>query len=255
MSANPKDKCRSACDLANAWKAGRLVIELNNPPKIPDKPARPKKPELVPPNQVKRRRLGSDAGRFALLHAIAHIEFNAIDLAADILARFAASHDLADNKRADFVSDWVLVCEDEARHYSMIANRLKDLGGNYGDLVAHDGLWQAAMATKHDLSARLVIAPMILEARGLDVTPMMIEKLKKVGDDKSAKCLQIIYEEEISHVAAGARWFSHICKRKNIKEAPYFKKLMTKYYKGVLKPPFNVEARTKAGLAPSFYQS
>ncbi len=216
---------------------------------------RPEKPELVDPKHVKRRRLGSLQGRTALLHAIAHIEFNAIDLAADMVARFGGDTRISDDKRREFITDWVQVCDDEARHFAMVENRLSELGSFYGALPAHKGLWQAAKTTCHDLAARLVIAPMVLEARGLDVTPTMIQKLKSAGDQKSATMLEVIYREEIAHVAAGTRWFYHICQREAREPDIYFKSLLKTYYKGVLKPPFNTEARNLAGMPAILYQS
>lgn len=221
---------------------------------IPVQPGRPLTPQLVDPHSLKRRRLGSVHGRVALLHAIAHIEFNAIDLAADMVARYMHDPHIPNDKRAEFTSDWIGVCDDEARHFTLIQDRLTEMGSFYGDLQAHNGLWEAAVSTMNDLAARLVIAPMVLEARGLDVTPTMIEKLKNVNDKKSAGILQIIYEEEIGHVAAGVKWFSHICKKENQNKETYFKQLVHTHFKGQLKPPFNVEARALAGLSPSFYQ-
>ena len=215
---------------------------------------RPEKPELVDPRHVKRRRLGSLQGRTALLHAIAHIVFNAVDLAADMVARFGGDARISDDKRREFITDWVQVCDDEARHFTMIENRLLELGSFYGALPAHKGLWQAAETTCHDLAARLAVAPMVLEARGLDVTPAMTEKLKNVGDLESAAILEVIYREEIAHVAAGTRWFYHICQREDRDPDIYFKSLLKIYYKGVLKPPFNTKARELAGMHASLYQ-
>ena len=212
-AAAPADKVAAAHDMAQKWRAGSLEIKGKGNTQAPDAPGRPEKPELVNPQHAKRRRIGSVEGRAALLHAIAHIEFNAINLAADMLARYGDSPRIADEERRAFIDDWVGVCDDEARHFTMINDRLGELGSFYGALPAHDGLWQAATATSKDLAARLVVAPMVLEARGLDVTPNMIKKLVSVGDKESAAILGIIYEEEIPHVAAGTRWFLHICGR------------------------------------------
>ncbi len=251
QAAEPHSKCQQAVQLQSAWTSGDIAC--GRPLAVPLRPARPERPVLVDPKQLKRRRLGSEAGRFALLHAIAHIELNAIDLAADMLARFALSPRIDEDKRPDFISDWVQVCADEARHFGMIAKRLQDFDGHYGDLPAHDGLWEAAISTQDDLLARLVIAPMVLEARGLDVTPGMIDKLKAVGDEVSADILAIIYAEEIAHVAAGNRWFLHICRREGLTPELGFTTLLDRHYKGALKPPFNHEARAQAGLAKKFY--
>ncbi len=250
-----KTKTEAAHELARLWKESKLDISQVNITAPPKQPGRPKTPLLIDPRQMKRRRLGSVQGRIALLHAIAHIEFNAIDLAADMVARYAYDPRIADERRHEFISDWIGVCDDEARHFTMINDRLVELGGAYGDLPAHNGLWEAAISTMHDLAARLVMAPMILEARGLDVTPGMIEKLKSAADPQSAEILEIIYQDEIGHVAAGARWFFHICEREHQKPEHYFETLKTAHFKGFLKPPFNESARNKAGLPPTFYQS
>lgn len=252
-ASEPEAKVSAAHAMAQAWTAGRL----NLPTKIatpPGKnPGRPDKPLLVNPRDLKRRRLGTVEGRVALLHAIAHIEFNAIDLAADMVARFATDPRLEDSDRKQFIEDWVSVCDDEARHFMMVKRRLEVLGSFYGALPAHNGLWDAAISTMHDLAARLVIAPMVLEARGLDVTPKMITNLKNVNDQDSADILTVIYNEEIGHVAAGARWFSYVCVREGRDETEYFRELLAIHFVGDLKPPFNVEARDMAGLKQAFY--
>jgi len=248
------DKVLAAHNMASQWHDEHMNISISSALNVPCTPGRPAKPELVAPTDVKRRRLGSLAGRQSLLHAIAHIEFNAIDLAADMLARYGDSPRISDHCRKDFIADWVKVCDDEARHFTMIASRLDELGSYYGALPAHNGLWEAASSTSNDLAARLVIAPMVLEARGLDVTPGMIKKLVSVGDQTSADILGIIYDEEIPHVATGTRWFLHICKRENLNPEHTFKSLLQTHYKGTLKPPFNHEARTLAGMPNEFYQ-
>lgn len=254
MSVLPTDKVASAHKMATEWKSGNLSVGVVDPALLSFTfPGRPDRPELVHPKDVKRRRLGSIEGRFSLMHAIAHIEFNAINLAADMLVRFANDARIDDSERSKFISDWVGVCDDEARHFTMIEDRLNQLGGTYGDLPAHDGLWDAAISTANDLAARLVIAPMVLEARGLDVTPNMIEKLTKAGDNKSAKILSTIYNEEIAHVAAGSRWFGYICKSEKRNSVEYFKMLLNAHFKGTLKPPFNIAARDSAGLLQAFY--
>jgi uncharacterized ferritin-like protein (DUF455 family) len=198
----------------------------------------------------RRRGAGSLANRIALLHAVAHIELNAIDLAWDLIARFAA-RDLP----RDFFEDWVAVADQEATHHALVADRLATLGAAYGDLPAHDGLWQAAQATAHDLLARLAIVPLVLEARGLDVTPDMIEKLRRQGDAASAAVLETIYREEINHVAAGRRWFGWECARRDLDPAAAYRDLVRRYHGGALKPPFNRAARDAAGVDPAFYLS
>src|SRR6185437_15351723 len=158
-----------------------------------------------------RRSGGSRAGRIALLHALAHIELNAIDLALDMLARFGRAE-----LPRQFCDEWLAVAAEEAEHHALLAARLAALGAAYGDLPAHDGLWQAAAATAHDPLARLAIVPLVLEARGLDVTPEMIERLDRVGDAESAAILRRIYADEIGHVATGRRWFGWLCAKRSL---------------------------------------
>jgi uncharacterized ferritin-like protein (DUF455 family) len=198
----------------------------------------------------RRRGAGSLAHRIALLHAVAHIELNAIDLAWDLIARFAA-HDLP----RVFYDDWVAVAEQEATHHALVAARLEALGAAYGDLPAHDGLWQAAQATAHDLLARLAIVPLVLEARGLDVTPEMIEKLKRQDDAASVAALETIYREEVEHVAAGQRWFRFECARRGVEPVETYRALVRQYHRGGLKPPFNHTARMQAGFDAAFYEN
>ena len=251
-AGNPSEKVSAAESLALAWEE---KIEIGDtPPNLSDSPSRPAKPELVPPYQAKRRRLGTVAGRAALLHAVAHIEFNAINLAADMLARFAHDPRIGDDERHDFCSDWISVCADEARHFKLLETRLAQMGVNYGDHPAHNGLWEAALATKDNFAARLAIAPMVLEARGLDVTPAMVEKLKVQNDFESSAVLQTIYDEEIRHVAIGRKWFRKVAKHAPASEIEQFHALVRRYFKGVLKPPFNEAARTKADLPRAFYE-
>ena len=250
QAANPADKVAAAQALSRAWKDG---TEIGDPITPKDYPARPDRPKCVSPAEVPRRRLGSEHGRAALMHAVAHIEFNAIDLAADMVARFIHNPLLPVADRAAFATDWISVCDDEARHFGLISDRLSHLGVSYGDLPAHNGLWDAALATKDNFAARLAIAPMVLEARGLDVTPAMIDKLKAAGDSQSAAILEIIYTEEVGHVAIGRHWFGVITRNSTLDDALHFQMLVKKYFKGPLKPPFNVAARDKAQLPREFY--
>jgi len=254
LTAEPDAKAARARETAAAWRSGALdPPDADGESRAPVRPARPERPLLVAPGQVPRRRLSSEAGRAALMHAVAHIEFNAIDLAFDLLARFSADPLIPAARRRDFVNDWVAVGDDEARHFAMVEARLNDLGVAYGDLPAHDGLWSAAEATADDLSARLAIAPLVLEARGLDVTPGMIERLQAAGDEESAAVLRVIYEEEVGHVAAGVRWLEAVAE--SLGEAPeaLFRRQVEARFKGALKPPFNVQARAAAGLAETVY--
>jgi uncharacterized ferritin-like protein (DUF455 family) len=242
----PRDKAEQAQRVAAAWRADTLAFKFEATP--PDRPARPKRPELLDPSEMPNRgKAGNDGNRRALLHAISHIELNAIDLAFDMVARFGAVMPRM------FTDDWVAVGDDEARHFTLLAGRLKSLQCVYGDLPAHDGLWQSAMDTAGSLPARLAIVPMVLEARGLDVTPKMIEQFKRSGDSASADVLALILEEEISHVAAGTRWFKFLAKQGDLNADEWFKDLVKSYFKGHIKPPFNKPARNRAGMPVSFY--
>ncbi len=253
-TAEPQEKIAAAQRAINLAEKGAPLGLAADRPLPPDRPSRPARPPLVPPTDVPRRRLGSEAGRAALLHAIGHIEFNAIDLAFDMAARFAGPiADLGLDPRA-FVMDWISVGVEEARHFDMICRRLAPLGAEYGCLPAHDGLWEAAEKTTNDLAARLAVAPLILEARGLDVTPGMIDRLEAAGDQESAAILSVIYEDEIGHVACGERWFHAVCIAQKREPAHTFQMLKEKYFSGMLKPPFNHKARDRAGLPRAFYE-
>jgi uncharacterized ferritin-like protein (DUF455 family) len=245
--AEPAAKAALSRAYAAQWRAGLLDHQFNAAP--PDRPGRPAKPELLAPNRMpKRGRGGSQANRIALLHALAHIEFNAIDLAWDVVARFGAG------QPRSYVEDWVQVGDDEARHFGLLCDRLAALGAAYGDLPAHDGLWDAAFATRNDPIARLAVVPMVLEARGLDVTPATVERLIQAGDPDSAAALQIIYEDEISHVRVGSRWFHAWCAAESVDPASRFHVAVKQYFRGILKPPFNHIARISADLLPAYYE-
>jgi uncharacterized ferritin-like protein (DUF455 family) len=204
---------------------------------------------LRPPREMpKRRAFGSRAGRIALLHALAHIELNAIDLGWDIVARFAR-----EGLPLEFLDDWIGVAVEEAGHFELLAARLADFGARYGDLPAHDGLWEAAAATADDLLARLAVVPLVLEARGLDVTPQMAARLERAGDAQSAAILQLIYQQEIGHVAVGLRWFERLCRDRGLSPEQVFRERVRRYFKGDLKPPFNHAARAAAGFSAAYY--
>jgi len=243
---------------AKAALAERVLAEANNfdlsvPPSAepPNTPGRPAEPELIDPAKVPRRRLGSEAGRAALLHALAHIELNAVDLAADMAVRFAGQ--VPDDNRATFVRDWIQVAGEEGLHFRLLGERLAAYQTQYGDHPAHNGLWDAARKTSGDLLGRLAIAPMILEARGLDVTPGLIEKLQQVGDNASAKVLKRIYDDEIGHVRTGVRWFIKLAKAAGYDPEQAFHDLVERYFPGGPKPPFNVWARDRAELPYDWY--
>ncbi|MEM1409857.1 MAG: ferritin-like domain-containing protein, partial [Pseudomonadota bacterium] len=202
--ADAAAKARRAEDIL----ADRDRLDLSKDPAVSpaDRPARPSLPALVPPAQVPRRGLGTAEGRAALLHALAHIELNAVDLAADMALRFAAA--VPGEHRAAFVSDWIQVAGEEGLHFRLLRSLLLERGFDYGAFPAHDGLWEAAQKTSGDLLGRLAIAPMILEARGLDVTPGLIRKLQGIGDHAAVEVLERIYRDEIGHVRIGVRWFT-----------------------------------------------
>ena len=191
----------------------------------------------------KHGKAGSERGRIALLHALAHIEYNAIDLAFDMAGRFGAG------LPRGFIYDWVGVGADEAMHFVLLERRLRALGSSYGALPAHGGLWEAAAETRHDLAARLAVVPMVLEARGLDVTPATIAAFERAGDDRSAAILGRIYRDEIRHVAAGVHWFREVCESRGMTPAAAWPELVRRHFRGVLKPPFNDSARDAAGLS------
>lgn len=247
LCGDADEKARLARIVAARWRAGDLGTGATVG--MPDRPSRPARPALLLPRDMPRRSFKGERGRIALLHSLAHIELNAIDLAFDLAGRFAGQ----DLPRA-FFDDWVSVGDDEARHFAMLQARLAAHGATYGDLPAHDGLWQAAEETRHDLMARLAVVPMVLEARGLDVTPAMIGRLTGAGDHESAGVLQTIYTEEMHHVAAGARWFAHLCERRDEEPEAAFHRLVKLHFRGALKPPFNKPARDAAGLPSGFYE-
>ena len=242
-------KTALAQQVAGRWHARSLSLRSPLDTLPPLRPGRPQKPDLVPPTQVVRRSLNSRRGRVALLHAIAHIELNAVDLALDIVARFAAAP-----MPQSFFDGWMQVAFEEAKHFNLVRERLRALEADYGDMPAHDGLWQAAHDTRNDLTARLAVVPLILEARGLDVTPSLRAKMREAGDEETAKVLDIIYEDEKKHVAIGAKWFRFLCAREGKDPAAAFRQLVRANFRGGLKPPFNDLARAAAGLTPTFYR-
>lgn len=209
-----------------------------------DLPGRPDRPVLVPPRQLKSRGLGTEAGRASLVHAVAHIEFNAINLACDAIARFEGMPE-------PFYADWVSVAVDEARHFGLLARRLEDLGHTYGDMPAHDGLWEMARRTSHDVMVRMALVPRVLEARGLDVTPDMIARLRHAGDQATVDCLEVILEEEVRHVEIGSRWFAWACAQRGLDPETTFVDLVESHAKAAIRPPINELARSRAGFSAS----
>ncbi|MFT3964799.1 MAG: ferritin-like domain-containing protein [Sphingobium sp.] len=245
-TAEPRDKLMLARRVARDWRAGRLEHRFDVA--MPDYPARPARPALLPPNRMpKRGKAGSEASRIALLHALAHIEFSAIDLAFDLIGRFGGGLPPA------FVDDWMRVGAEEALHFALLDRRLRQMGSHYGALPAHEGLWDAAHETRHDIAARLAVVPLVLEARGLDVTPQTIERLRRAGDDVSSRILARIASDEVRHVAAGIRWFEEIAIQRNFNAHSTFQLLVHRHFRGAVKPPFNDSARRQAGLTQEYY--
>jgi uncharacterized ferritin-like protein (DUF455 family) len=246
LTAAPRAKVKAAREAARAWRGGALTHQFDVP--MPDRPARPDAPELLPPNRMpKRGKAGSERSRVALLHAFAHIEFGAIDLAFDIAGRFGADFPPA------FIGDWLSVGADEAMHFALLDRRLATLGAHYGALPAHDGLWEAASETAHDVAARLAVVPMVLEARGLDVTPATVGAFERAGDMRSAAILTRIYTDEIRHVGIGTSWFKKVCESRRIAMVSEWQRLVRLHFRGIVKPPFNDSARGQAGLSRDFY--
>ncbi|HBF32733.1 ferritin-like domain-containing protein [Rhizobium sp.] len=249
-AADLDEKIRLTQETALRWQSRNLSLRSPLDPALPDRPGRPEKPILVPPKATEKRSLHTLPGRIAMLHALAHIELNAVDLALDIVARFAS-----EPVPQSFFDGWMLVAFEEAKHFGLVRDRLRALGADYGDMPAHDGLWQAAHSTRNDLTARLAVVPLILEARGLDVTPSLQVKMRETGDIDSADVLKIIYDDEKGHVAVGAKWFRFLCAREKRDPAKTFQGLVRANFRGTLKAPFNDIARAEAGLTPSFYRS
>jgi uncharacterized ferritin-like protein (DUF455 family) len=247
-TAAPGAKVKRARAVARGWRRGAYLPVDGSA--MPDRPARPAEPELLAPNRMpKRGKGGSLRSRIALLHALAHIEFVAIDLAFDMAGRFGAEF------APEFTSDWLAFGADEAMHFALVDRRLRALGSRYGALPAHDGLWEAAAETAGDPLARLAIVPMVLEARGLDVTPDMIVRADAAGDGATAAILRRILSDEIRHVHTGTKWFERGCATLGQPPENYWKELLSQYFRGELKRPFNDSARHAAGLTRDYYDA
>ncbi len=247
LTADPRAKLMATRQLARDWRLGRLAFGAGDMA-MPDRPAWPARPELLPPMRMPRRgRGGSQRGRIALWHALTHIEFVAIDLALDTAGRFGGE------MGEEFVSDFLSVAADEAMHFALLARRLAALGSYYGALPAHGGLWEAAEATSHCVGARLAIVPMVLEARALDVTPATIDRARAQGDEAGAKILTRILNDEIRHVQLGTKHFIAWCGKAPKSPEIQWQELVKCHFKGLVKPPFNDSARSAAGLSRSFY--
>ena len=242
-SATVAEKLALTTAIATHFESGDALADAVpvSVARLATEPGRPDKPRRVAPRNLPRRGLASAEGRAALVHAVAHIEFNAINLAWDAVARFRGMP-------ADYYRDWVGVAVDEARHFTMLSERLAQLGCAYGDFDAHDGLWEMAVKTADSCLARMALVPRVLEARGLDVTPGMIARLRAAGDDATVAILEVILREEVAHVAAGSRWFAWCCEREGSDPAKTFEMLIRRHLRGALRGPFNIEARLRAGF-------
>jgi uncharacterized ferritin-like protein (DUF455 family) len=235
-------KAAAVADMAEAHRAGQRSI-------APDAalqaggaiPGRPDKPLLVPPLQVGKRSMATVEGRAMLIHALAHIEFNAVNLALDALWRFPGMPQ-------QYYTDWLRVSKEEAYHFSMLAAHLQTLGYQYGDFPAHDSLWEMVEKTRDDVMARMALVPRTLEARGLDAIPPLRAKIAQAGDIAAAKILDIILEDEIGHVEIGNRWYRYLCDQRGLEPRATYGELARQYKAPVLKGPFNFEARRLAGF-------
>ena len=249
-TADGREKTALSHKYAAEWRAARAdgshpEIGTANPPMHP---ARPATPELLSPRDVPHRKLGTPEGRIAMMHAVAHIELNAVDLHWDILARFGDV-----NMPIGYYDDWVKAADEESKHFNLMCDCLEATGSHYGALPAHAGMWQAAEDTATDFMGRLAVVPMVLEARGLDVTPNMIRLFKQAKEVQAVDALEVIYADEVHHVAYGSKWFNFLCGRHELDPTQKFHALVRQYFHGQLKPPFNEEKRAEAGIPPDFY--
>lgn len=242
MARDLEEKLRLTEDAFQAWRRGWLSTDAIAAPQAVPVPGRPPQPLLVSPRELPRRRLSSLQGHAALLHAVSHIEFNAINLAWDAVYRFRGMP-------AGYYTDWVRVAAEEAVHFRLLRGRLRELGHEYGDFPAHNGLWEMAVETAGDVLLRMALVPRVLEARGLDVTPGMRQRLGEIGDWQAQQVLDIVLRDEIGHVAAGTHWFREICADRELRAEETFRDLITQHLKGRIKPPFHTEARLAAGFS------
>lgn len=240
---DPASKARNTIALAATWQQGRLALDSQAmlQPSLPI-PGRPEKPELISPKFVKQRSMHTEEGRAATIHALAHIEFNAINLALDAIWRFAGMPD-------DYYADWLKVAGEEALHFSLLSDHLQKLGWRYGDFPAHNSLWEMAEKTSEDVLARMALVPRTLEARGLDASPPMRAKLAQAGDHAAAAILDIILRDEIGHVAIGNRWYNMLCAQRDLDPVALYPQLAQQYKAPVLRGPFNLQARRDAGFS------
>lgn len=241
QSSDPIEKAKCTKQLYQAYQANELSSERPSQIRDYQSPGRPEKPQLVAPRDLPRRSINTLQGRAALLHSIAHIEFNAINLALDAIYRFAGMPQ-------QYYADWLQVAAEEAYHFELMNSHLDSLGFSYGDFAAHNGLWDMAMQTKHSILVRMAVIPRGMEARGLDVTPGIIKKLSAAGDIRAIEILEVILRDEIGHVEIGTRWFNYCCDQQNLPRQETFEKLMRQFAIGRVKSPLHRSARKKAGF-------
>ncbi|MHB1236339.1 MAG: ferritin-like domain-containing protein [Gallionella sp.] len=240
---DPARKAAGVRLLAKAWLSGEIGLDTDAAPAARQTiPGHPVKPELVAPRLVKRRSMITPEGRAILIHALAHIEFNAINLALDATWRFAGMP-------REYYADWLQVADEEALHFSLLAGHLQAQGYAYGDFPAHSSLWEMAAKTQHDILARIALVPRTMEARGLDATPQVRAKLAQAGDMAAAAILDIILRDEISHVAIGNRWYNWLCEQRALEPVATYARLAAEYRAPVLRGPFNLPARRAAGFS------
>ena len=235
------EKANGVRHMAQQWRSGKIALDSNAVLTADSIPGRPEKPELVPPLAVPRRAMHTVEGRAALLHALAHIEFNAINLALDALWRFPGMP-------VDYYADWLQVADEEALHFSLLDAHLHKQGYAYGDFPGHNSLWDMAEKTRDDVLARIALVPRTMEARGLDASPPVRAKLAQAGDHEAAAILDIILRDEIGHVAIGNRWFGWLCAQRGLDPVPAYAELATRYKAPPLRGPFNINARRAAGF-------
>jgi len=244
LAADPEEKAALTVDAASSWFAGDLDWKEGEPVELLNEPGRLDKPEIVMPKDVGKRKLGSQVGRAALIHSLAHIELTAVNLAWDTIYRYR-------DMPKEYYNDWVQCAREEAGHFIMLRDRLRDMGFDYGSFPAHNELWKMAINTADDLMDRMGVVHRVFEARALDVIPGSLKKFEKFNDTEMIKTLTIICNDEVGHVSSGTRWFHYRCKQENLDPDTTFFRLLEKYLSGPLAGPFNRQDRLKAGFSES----
>jgi uncharacterized ferritin-like protein (DUF455 family) len=242
LETDPAAKCDLAAGLFAGWRKGDLVVHRQSPILPFDDVGRPEAPSLVDPRQLEKRSIATELGRIKLLHAFAHIEFNAINIALDAAYRFR-------QMPSQYVDDWLRVASEEALHFLLLEQTLGERGSYYGAYPAHRGLWDMVCKTRHDVLHRMALVPRVMEARGLDVTPLMIKKFNQADDAPAVAILERIYRDEIDHVRIGNHWYQLLCDQQGLAAESTFRTLIDQYMGGKLRGPFNWPARIEAGFA------